>query len=250
LGAIHSRKLSSLVGYILQLMTFLLKPVLAFTGKMTRFFGGSGGEIVSRGEVEAMIDMAGNEGTLASHEKALYRNILRLDEIRVGDVMTPRTVMVDLWENSTMQDLIAENKRGKLPSRIPIYGSTRDGITGYILLREVLTAALDKTQHKIPLTEFRREVRFVPEVATLRQALHDLTSGKDPIAMVADEHGGTCGLISTEDLFETILGIEVVDELDQVTDLRDIAKTLREKRIDRLKGERSFRAQGNDNGEK
>jgi CBS domain containing-hemolysin-like protein len=68
--------------------------------------------------------------------------------------------------------------------------------------------------------------------------------------MVADEHGGTCGLISTEDLFETILGIEVVDELDQVTDLRDIAKTLREKRIDRLKGERSFRAQGNDNGEK
>ena len=250
LGAIHSRKLSSLVGYILQLMTFLLKPILAFTGKMTRFFGGSGGEIVSRGEVEAMIDMAGNEGTLASHEKALYRNILRLDEIRVGDVMTPRTVMVDLWENSTMQDLIAENKRGKLPSRIPIYGSTRDGITGYILLREVLTAALDKTQHKIPLTEFRREVRFVPEVATLRQALHDLTSGKDPIAMVADEHGGTCGLISTEDLFETILGIEVVDELDQVTDLRDIAKTLREKRIDRLKGERSFRAQGDDNGEK
>ena len=250
LGAIHSRKLSSSVGYILQLMTFLLKPILAFTGKMTRFFGGSGGEIVSRGEVEAMIDMAGNEGTLASHEKALYRNILRLDEIRVGDVMTPRTVMVDLWENSTMQDLIAENKRGKLPSRIPIYGSTRDGITGYILLREVLTAALDKTQHKIPLTEFRREVRFVPEVATLRQALHDLTSGKDPIAMVADEHGGTCGLISTEDLFETILGIEVVDELDQVTDLRDFAKTLREKRIDRLKGERSFRAQADDNGEK
>ena len=248
IGAVHSRKLSGLVGYSLKLLTILLKPFVAFTSRLTRYFGEIRGENVSRGEVEAMIDMAGNEGTLAQHEQALYRNILRLDEIRVGDVMTPRTVLVDLWQESTVEDLLAENRRGKLPSRIPVYGNTRDDVTGYILLREVLTAALDSNRNSASLNEFRREIRFVPEVATLRQALSDLTSGKDPIAMVADEHGGTCGVITTEDLFETILGIEVVDELDQVTDLRDFAQSLREKRLARLRKERSFRAKGIDEG--
>ncbi len=248
IGAVHSRKLSGLVGYSLILLTFLLRPVVAFTSRLTRFFGGVRGENVSRGEVEAMIDMAGNEGTLARHEQALYRNILRLDEIRVGDVMTPRTVLVDLWQDSTVEDLLAENRRGKLPSRIPVYANSRDDVSGYILLREVLTAALDSNRNSSPLTEFRREIRFVPEVATLRQALDDLTSGKDPIAMVADEHGGTCGVITTEDLFETILGIEVVDELDHVTDLRDFAQSLREKRLDRLRQERSFRSIAGDEG--
>ena len=188
----------------------------------------------------AMIDMAGDEGTLAHHEKALYRNILRLDEIRVKDVMTPHTVLVDMWQESTVEDLLAENRRGKLPSRIPLYGKSRDEVSGYILLREILTAALADRNHSTPLSAFRRDIRFIPELATLRKTLDDLISGQDPIAMVADELGGTCGVVTTEDVFETILSIEVVDEKDRFEDLQSHAQELRDKRIERLIRERRF----------
>lgn len=247
IGAVHSKKLSGLVGYSLKLLTILLRPLVALTSRLTRFFGGIKGEHVSRGEVEAMIDMAGDEGTLAHHEKALYRNILRLDEIRVKDVMTPHTVLVDMWQESTVEDLLAENKRGKLPSRIPLYGKSRDEVSGYILLREVLTAALSEKTHSTPLVEFRRDIRFIPELATLRKTLDDLVSGQDPIAMVADELGGTCGVVTTEDVFETILSIEVVDEKDRFEDLQSHAQELRDKRIERLKRERRFLSNEDEN---
>ncbi len=246
LGAVHARKLSGFVGICLKVLTRVLQPAVAVTGTLTRLVGRSSAENVSRGEVEAMINMAGTDGTLAVHERELYRNILRLDEIRVGDVMTPRTVVWDLWQEATVGDLLAENKRSHLPSRIPIHGKSRDEVTGYILLREVLSASIEGTPGTAPLSQFRREIRFVPEVATLRQALADLTSGQDPIAMVADEHGGTCGIITTEDLFETILGIEVVDEHDDVVDLRARAQNLREKRLQRLKESRSYHSSSDD----
>lgn len=250
LGAAHSRKLSGFVGICLLLLTRLMKPALLITGLITRVFKSKSSENVSRGEVDAMIHLAGTEGTLAHHEEVLYRNILRLDEILVGDVMTPRTVVRDLWQEATIGDVLAEIDRGKLPSRIPIHGSTRDEVTGYVLLREILLAHIDGALITTPLSKYRRDIRFVPEVATLRQALADLTSGKDPIAMVADEHGGTCGLITTEDLFETILGIEVVDEHDQTEDLRDLAQGLREKRLERLRSERVLRGPSESGDEK
>ena len=246
LGAVHCRKLSGFVGIQLHLLTYLMKPLLVLTGVLTRIVGQSKAEHVSRGEVEAMIDMARTDGTLAHHEETLYGNILRLDEILVGDMMTPRTVVWDMWQAATIGDLLAENKRTQLPSRIPIHAKTRDEVTGYVLLREILTASIGGLEDSTPLSHFRRDIRFVPEVATLRQALSDLTSGHDPIAMVADEHGGTCGLLTTEDLFETILGIEVVDEHDRVADLRDLAQGLREKRLTRLKETRAFHTSSDD----
>jgi len=248
LGAVHARKLSGFVGICLKILTRVLQPAVAVTGTLTRLVGRSSAENVSRGEIDAMIHMAGSDGALEHHEEALYRNILRLDEIQVGDVMTPRTVVRDIWREATVGDLLAENDRSQLPSRIPIHGKTRDQVTGYILLREVLSASIGGIASTTPLSHFQREIRFVPEVATLRQALTDLTSGQDPIAMVADEHGGTCGLLSTEDLFETILGIEVVDEHDRVEDLRDLAQGLREKRLKRLKEARSFHSSADDGG--
>ena len=111
-------------------------------------------------------------------------------------------------------------------------------------------AHIEGAAETTPLTKYRREIRFVPEVATLRQALADLTSGQDPVAMVADEHGGTCGLVTTEDLFETILGIEGLDEHDHREDLRDLAQGLREKRLERLKKDRVLRGPAEPGDEK
>ncbi len=250
LGTSHSRKLSGFVGVSLKLLTRLMQPFLLFTLWFTKLFRSKSSENVSRGEVEAMISLAGSDGTLARHEQALYGNILRLDEIHVGDVMTPRTVIRDLWQEATIGDVLAEIRRGQLPSRIPIHGATRDEVTGYILLREVLLAQIEGAAETTTLINYRREIRFVPEVATLRQALSDLTSGQDPIAMVADEHGGTCGLVTTEDLFETILGIEVLDEHDHPEDLRDLAQGLREKRLERLKRDQVLRGPAEPSDEK
>lgn len=240
LGAVHCKALAEFVGWSLKILTILMAPFLLLTRVLTRLVGRGTSDTISRGEVAAVIEMAGTQGTLASHESALYGNILRFDKILVGDVMTPRTVTYSLPADSPYSRLLHEEGKGSVPSRIPIYRGSRDDVVGYVLLREVQRAAIEGADLETPLETLSRDVRFIPELATLRKALGDLTAGKDPIAIVADEHGGVCGLVTMEDLVETILGVEIVDENDEVADLRNVAKEIRDRRLDRLREKRQF----------
>jgi len=240
LGAMHCKALAEFVGWSLKILTISMAPFLILTRTLTRLVGRGSSDRISRGEVEAVIEMAGTQGTLASHESALYGNIMRFDKILVGDVMTPRTVTYSLPADSPYSRLLREERSGGVPSRIPIYRGSRDDVVGYVLLREVQRAAIEGEDLDTPLETLSRDVRFIPEVATLRQALGDLITGKDPIAIVADEHGGVCGLVTMEDLIETILGVEIVDEHDEVADLRDLAKDIRNRRLQRLRDKRQL----------
>ena len=233
LGATYSRQLAGPVGYILKMMTVTMAPILFFTRALTRLLTRGEERGISRGELEAIIDMAATTGQLQRHEKALYLNILRLDEIRIGDVMTPRTVTYMLPAEMSIDEFLSD-PQGKSHTRIPLYEENRDQVIGYVFQRDVLRAVLEGASRELPLSKYAREVKYLPEIGTLRKALNELAHGKDTLAMVADEHGGTCGLVTVEDIFETILGIEIVDEVDQVADLRQRAKSVRDKRLARM----------------
>ena len=191
---------------------------------------------ISRGELAAVIATASRDGALTRDESTVFSNVLRYDRIQVEDVMTPRTVAFMMRAEDTVGDLLAE-PRAEAFSRIPLYRGHRDEIVGYLLHREVLRAVARGVPADRPLESFARETWYVPELISVGDALRQFLQRREKMAMVADEHGGVAGIVTLEDLTETILGTEIVDELDRVVDLRQAAAEYRDRRLERLRRE-------------
>jgi CBS domain containing-hemolysin-like protein len=239
LGAVYARSLSGFVGYVLTALTRVMAPVLVLSRGLTRLLARDSSQPYSRAELAAVIDTASSDGTLTDDERTFFSNLLRFDNVRVEDVMTPRTVMFMMRVDDTVGDLLGE-RRAQPFSRIPLYREHRDEVVGYVLHRDVLAAAARGCDRSRRLDTFLRKIWFVPEMVTVGAALQKFLSRSEPIAMVADERGGVAGLLTLEDLTETILGTEIVDESDQVVDLRQAAAEYRDRRLERLRRERDL----------
>jgi len=240
LGAVYAGPLSPAVGWSLHLLTRLMWPVLFVSRGITRLLTRGRRVGFSRGELSAVIAVATREGVITTDESRLIDNLLRFERIRVEDVMTPRTVAFMLPADSTVAELMAEPE-AEVFSRIPLYRGDRDGVIGYVLQRDVLRAAARDCDPATPLERFVRPVPFIPEIISVGQALRQILERREPIAMVTDEHGGIAGLVTLEDLTETILGAEIVDESDRVADLRKAALRLRDARVERVRHRREER---------
>jgi CBS domain containing-hemolysin-like protein len=238
LGAAYARTLSGAVGWILTFLAWVLRPVLVLSRTLTRLLTHGGPATFSRGELAAVIDSATSHGTISGDESKMFVNLLRLNEIQVEDVMTPRTVAFMMDAGATVDALLAE-RQAKAFSRIPLYRDQLDNIVGYVLQRDVLLAVARDCDRTLALESFRRDITFIPELATVGAALRQVLERKEPIAMATDEHGGVSGLVTLEDLTETILGVEIVDESDRIADLRQAAAKLRDRRLERLSQQRS-----------
>lgn len=236
LGAVHASRLVSPVASLLHLLMWCLKPLLVLTRLVTGALATHENSPVSRGELAAMVAVATRQGTLASQDSRLVSNALRFHEIRVEDVMTPRTVVAMTAADATVEDLLQEE--GAAPySRIPLYGEDRDHVVGYVVRSEILAAVARGLPQERSLESFRRNIFFLEESVSVSQALRQLVESHEHLAMVTDPYGGIAGLITLEDLVETLLGVEILDESDQVADLRTEATALRERRLqNRLKG--------------
>ncbi|MFQ5891090.1 MAG: CBS domain-containing protein [Gemmatimonadota bacterium] len=176
--------------------------------------------------------MARGEGALASDEEQWHLNLLKLKEIHVTDILTPRTVIQMLHEEATVDDLLAAEDSVPF-SRLPLYRELPDEVTGYIYQREVLRAVALGAPREVPLSTYARPVHFLPDSATIYAALRELLDRNAHFAMAVDEHGGIAGLVSLEDLTETLFGSELVDEADRDADMREVAVRLREQRLRR-----------------
>lgn len=245
LGTAYASQLVPMVAAALRTLTFLLAPILVGTRLITRMLAPAHRETVSRGELAALVSMAQREGALEAQQGKVFENVLELDSIEIEDVMTPRTVTVMLPESATLADLVASAETGSV-SRIPLFGENRDRVNGYVLQREVLLAAARGAEPDMPLTQFRRDVHFLPETAPLSTALRHFLAQKEHLAMAVDEFGGVSGVVTLEDVVETILGVEIMDESDRVADLRRVAADLRDRRLQRHR--RTARAAGKDGG--
>lgn len=233
LGAVYAERLVTFTGLVVFSLTFILRPILYVTRLVTRFLTRTERPPISRRELSVMVSMAELQGTLRPDDSRLVSNVLKYDEIRVEDVMTPRTVISMLPASATLKTFL-ENRDLGVFSRLPVFGESPDDIQGYVLQRDLLAAAARDEPPETSVGRFLRKAHYIPQGQDVGRALRFLTESREHFALVTDEYGGISGLVSLEDLMETILGIEILDESDRVADLRAEAIKLRDKRLAEL----------------
>jgi len=229
IGAIHWRVLAPWVARMLQLWIIVLLPLVWISELMTRLIGGGEKQnVVTREEVAAMAAISEADGQLHRGETRILNNLFRFRYLTVDDIMTPRTVIIGFPEAMTVGEALAQ--RPNLPvSRIPVYGRSIDNVTGFVLKTDMLLAqANDKPE--TPLSELRRDIKAVHSKTKLGLLFDVLLDQRAHLAVVVDEYGGTDGLVTLEDLIETLLGAEIVDEADTEADMRRLARRRWEER--------------------
>jgi CBS domain containing-hemolysin-like protein len=177
---------------------------------------------ISREEVSAMANMGEEEGVIDNSENKVIQNIMKLDDIKAYDVMTPRVVAAIAPENMTLKQFYKQEELSH-NSRIPVYADSPEFITGYILRYDVLeNLAEDKFDTR--LRSIKRKIAAFHEETSVSDIWEALLKSKDQIALIIDDYGCFQGLITLEDIIETILGMEIIDENDTITDMQQYAK--------------------------
>lgn len=232
LGTVHASRLVGFVGRTTLLLTKLLSPIVAMSRALTRLITRDTPPAVSRSELAALVAIATKEGQIPVDESLLLTNALRLERVRVEDVMTPRTVAV-MMDASASLGAFAADPRTETFSRIPVHDGEPDRVLGYVLQRELLRELANGADPDSPIRGWVRRVIYLPEPTPLPRALRTFLEKGEHLAMVVDEFGGVAGVVTLEDVVETILGAEIIDESDEVADLRELAAKLRAKRLAR-----------------
>jgi CBS domain containing-hemolysin-like protein len=211
--------------YYLVILTY---PSVVISELITRFFSKKDANSVSREEISAMANIGAKEGIFDENENKIIQNLIKLKTLRVNEVMTPRVVMVSANEDMTLEEFL-ENKDFLYFSRIPIYKKNQENITGYIF-RENVFEKLAESHENLTLSDLKREIVTVHDNKLLFDLWNFLLEKKEHIALVLDEYGGVDGIITMEDIIETLLGLEIIDEKDSISDMREYAKDRWEKR--------------------
>lgn len=234
-GTVYAGRLAGFSGRIISLMILPpMKWLLYITRALTRLIAREGKKSMTRNDVVAMVKIAARDGALPPDESTLLSNLLRFEDIMIKEIMTPRTVLAMVEKKEVVESVLNEPDV-KTFSRLPVYSEKRDNIEGYLLTRELLEVSLEPDGKRRPIAELVRPVQLIDENTSVGAALKTLLQKNEQIAMVIDEFGVLSGLVSLEDLFETALGAEIIDELDQVVDLRQKALELRDRRLARMR---------------
>jgi CBS domain containing-hemolysin-like protein len=223
IGAVYWKQLAPAVTRMLVWMIVPLKPLVWMSGLASRVISAKHDPVhVSREEIRALADLGARKGVLDEGESRVVKALLRSRSLRATDIMTPRTMMLALPQEETVGGVVSGHQPLRF-SRIPIYGDSIDTLLGFVLKDEILERAADGDTDT-RLASLRRELLLVPATAPLPHLLDLLLSSREHIAAVLDEFGGTAGLVTLEDLLETVLDLEIVDEVDSVEDLRAAAR--------------------------
>lgn len=229
LGAVFWRKLAPSTAFMLRGLIWVLYPFVWMAQKLTQ---GLPGEPTlngfSRREFAAMADLGAAEGQLEKRESRIIKNLFLLHATTVKDVMTPRPVVFALPDDLTVAEFFAAHP-GKRFSRIPIYHESLDNVTGFVL-RDDLLLAQARGNSQSPLTTYRRDLPALPETTSLSEALETCLDKRAHIVLVVDDFGGMQGILTQEDVLETLLGLEIMDEGDRVPDMQEYARRLWRKR--------------------
>ncbi len=222
IGAYHWKSLTWLSRIMKGLMV-ILYPVVWLVEKLRKRIAGDEPDTgISREEVSAMANMGEEEGVIDNSENKVIQNIMKLDDIKAYDVMTPRVVAAIAPENMTLKQFYKQEELSH-NSRIPVYADSPEFITGYILRYDVLeNLAEDKFDTR--LRSIKRKIAAFHEETSVSDIWEALLKSKDQIALIIDDYGCFQGLITLEDIIETILGMEIIDENDTITDMQQYAK--------------------------
>ncbi|PKR80283.1 hemolysin [Brumimicrobium salinarum] len=223
LGARYWRKLTKPVYSIIRVTIFLTYPFVILSALVTKLLSKNANEnTTSREEIAALASIGADEGLFTNKENKILQNILRLKNVRVREIMTPRVVVASADENLKLQEFL-ENKEFLRFSRIPIYDNDVENITGYVLRQEVFEN-LAEGQKELTLKDLKHKILTIPNQTVLLNLWEQLLENQEHIALIVDEYGGVDGIVSLEDIIETLLGLEILDEKDTVTDMQKYAR--------------------------
>lgn len=223
LGANYWERLAPLTVRSLKVLIIVLYPLVWMSQVITRFLKkDKGAPVFSRIEFLAMTEMGRSEGQLDEREAEIIRNLLSLNQLRVHDVMTPRPVLVAGDREEAVAEFMNDNPE-LVFSRIPVFDGDIDTVTG-VAFKDDLLAAMAAGEGERTLAELEREALFVPETLSVAGVLTQLLEKRQQLAVAVDEYGITAGVITVEDVLETLLGLEIMDEQDSVADLQRLAR--------------------------
>ena len=226
IGATYWRQLSNFTAKALNIMVLGLKytGLLWILQLFTKLVGGKGhhGSVLSREDFTAMTDMAHEEGVFEKSESTIIKNLLRFDEVQVKDIMTPRAVMKIASGQKTIQEFFKENPKLRF-SRIPIFEEKMDNITGFVL-KDTIYEEIINQNGDMPLVELKREILMTRRSTPIPKLFDTLIAKREHVALVVDEYGSVAGLVTMEDVIETLLGLEIMDESDNIADLQTFAR--------------------------
>ncbi|MBA4357733.1 MAG: hypothetical protein C0405_08420 [Desulfovibrio sp.] len=226
-GVVYARQLAPALAKPLLGMVWLCLPVIWLFGRLVRLIGKrQKGPETDEDDIRAVVSLTRQAGVIKPYEESAIRNILALDDKRVDEIMTPRTVVFSLPATMTVAEAMEANKTWP-HTRIPVYaGEDAEEIVGVVYRRQVFAAAA--SDHlDLRLGDLMRPVRFVLENLTLDRLLRKFLESRMHLFVVLDEYGGLAGVVSLEDVLEEMLGSEIVDETDQVVDMRELARLRR-----------------------
>ena len=223
-GVIYRRSLQPVLVPLLAGVRFCMAPLSKLCKVTVNFvIQKKPEEAEADDEIILLAEKSAKEGTLTTSERDMISNALSLDEINVGEIMTPRTVVMALEQEQAIGDVFANNKNNIPFARIPVYRENIDDITGVVRRRELLSAmAADEPERKV--SEFQQKPTFVPQVGTVAGALKTLQANNQQLGVVVDEFGSTVGVVAMEDIFEHILGQEIFEKDDPAQDMRELAR--------------------------
>ena len=236
IGASYWRQLAIPAARIIHTLVIITYPFVLLSEFITHFFSSNHQPMtVSREEVSAMVNVGAEEGVLATKENRMIQNLLKLDDIKARDIMTPSSVVEMAEESMTLREFYRHDAYSTY-SRIPVYNEENDDfIKGYVL-RQTILEKLSEDKFELRLTDIVRPVLTFQENEPVSKIWEKLLAKKEHISVIIDEYGCFRGIVTMEDVIETMLGTEIVDEKDTVTDMQELAREKWQEQQEALQG--------------
>ncbi len=233
IGTSYWKNLIGFTSDVIRILIVVMYPFVVLIRGISRLITPKEQETtISREEVSAMINVGEEEGVFEENENTIIQNLLRIDDIKASDAMTPRSVAATAPESLTLRQFF-KDKNFLHHSRIPTYNDEPNFITGYILRSQALEL-LANDKFDIRLSQIKRNIEQFNEEMSIGDIYDSLLAKKEQISVIIDEYGCFQGILSLEDIIETVLGQEIIDESDEATDMQQYAKERWEKRKDNL----------------
>lgn len=223
IGTLYWKELAPVASYVINFFIWLTYPIIVISLVITSWIS-KGKDItgsLSKAELIASTLLSEDEGIIDEHESDVIENVLLLDDIKVKDILTPRSVVYGIEGTKTIKDIIAHEDLFQF-SRIPVYSESIDTITGIVLTKRIFQQAIK--DDSIAINDLQNEIFTINENIPVSKALNLFIKKKEHIFLVVDSYDQTEGIITLEDCVETILGVEIMDESDAIEDMREYAK--------------------------
>jgi len=224
IGAIHHKALAPTAAQIIRVFIWITYPIILITLFVTNKIshGTSESHAQSKEELLQSTLLSEDEGVIDEKESDVIENILKLDDIKVKDILTPRSVVFALDESMSIEEIMRTQEDIFKFSRIPVYKGTIEEVTGIVLTKKIFKQSL--IDNSVPLSKIKKEIFTINENIPVSKALDLFIAKKEHMFLVTDNYDQTEGIVTLEDCVETILGVEIVDESDTTVDMRELAK--------------------------